>query len=308
MAGGDWSGGRTGDYRTSWHALRGVDVAGLATILRDGIHPSRNSSTRSATGWETAVCLSGSPEISLRNNREANSFVSYTMDPSSLSLALATAGVLAPNGGFTDEHRVPGTVPPDLITAVSGNDTLLATPLTQVQATFETMKPPQAAAYIDRNMRTVAANTASRPGRPAFAASPQLQEFAARSAAGDRLSRDETQHMHRELMGAYSSLLATADNPAPTVRDAVNAVLASAPVKPEVIAWSADDRRQLMSRNAQVARASGTHAALLFAARPEFGVAMRQAPTRSMRAAPTWTAHQPGPDSRRERGFGQEIS
>jgi hypothetical protein len=253
VASTDWSAGLVYNYSVSWHALRGIDLAGLSSVLHEGVRPSRNITPR---GWSNEVCASGSPEMSLRNRREANSFLTYTMNDSSLSFALNAAGRHEPNGGFVDEHRIPFGVSADSVLCVTVNDALLSTKLTAVEASIEPMKPEQAAAYIDRNL-TFAAHLASRNGR-AFAPPHELLDFANRSKAampsGQRLSREETTEMHTAVMRTYAAALATPRNPEPTVGDAVQAALAESPRQPPVLTWNKTHKAELAARSAQISR------------------------------------------------------
>jgi hypothetical protein len=242
---GDWSGGLTGEEAVSWHGLRGVDLAGLASILSTGLQPAE---TLSPDGWRRAVCVSGAPEISLANGCEANSFLNYTMNEASLALALDAPGVYSPNGGYQDEHHVRGVVAAGKVRAVVANDVLLDTPLDEVDAVFEPMKPDQARAYIDRNL-ALAARLAGRAGRDPLSP-PGLRGFAARS---ERLSHAENSRMHAALMQAYTHALDTPGRPAATVGDAVRAVVADAPVQPGTLTWTSEDKRELRSRSVQVA-------------------------------------------------------
>jgi hypothetical protein len=279
VASTDWSAGLVHDQSVSWHALRGVDLAGLATILHEGVRPSRNSTPQ---GWAHEVCASGSPEMSLRNRREARSFLAYTMNDSSLSLALNVAGRWQPNGGFVDEHRIPGPVSPDSVIGLTANDGLLHTRLTAVDATLEPMKPEQAAAYIDRNL-AFATHLAHRNGR-APAPAQALLDFAnqskAATATGQRLTQEETTTMHAAVMATYSAALATPQNPAPTVGDAIQAALAESARRPPVLTWSQTDKKQLQSRNAQVT-------ALRAASYPAMGRAGERAGTGTAPASPS---------------------
>jgi len=280
VTGNDWSAGLVDDASVSWHAVRGIDLAGLASVLEDGVQPSRNMSP---TGWQNAVCVSGSPTASMADGREANSFLAYTMDESSLSLALDAAGSLTPNGGFVDEHRIPGAVPPEAVVGVGANDVLLDTPLRGVAASFEPMKPDRAATYIDRNL-ALAERTAARAGR-ALTPRPELREFAARSRSGQALSRQETQQFHATLMGAYSEALATPQRPSPTVRDALASVLATADAKPRLLAWNRNDKRELQSRSARVAHAAAARTATMgFALYGDQAPGPRRSPERTPRA------------------------
>lgn len=277
MASADWSGGLVHNGDVTWHALRGVDLAGLSSILRDGVQPSRNSSSQ---GLAFEICASGSPEMYLANGREANSFLAYTMNNSSISLALNAPGRHEPNGGFVDERRIPNAVPADSVLGVTLNDALLDTRLTAVEASFETMRPEQSAAYIDRNL-ALPAHLAARSGR-AFTPQPELLDFANRSMAspsGHQLSAAETTQMHKAVMGAYAAALASPTNPEPTVRDALQAVLAESPYRPPVLTWNKTHKTELMARSQQLT-------AFRAASYPTMG--RSRGPTGTAQAGPTY--------------------
>ena len=240
-----------GDPATSWHALRGLDFAGLVSVLKTGLTPTKNSHSGNVSGVEYAVCMSGSPALSHANNREANSFSTYTLNETALSLALTAQGRLAPNGGFVDEHRSVLPIEPSTFKGIALNTALAQTILTEVQVTSEPMKPAVCADYITRTSAWV---TEIAGADALDELGGNLERFREASAQNVALTREETAQLQTQFLAIYAKVLQERLGRQATVLDAVRDTTAQAGVDLPVLLWGDDLKQDIGRKNAAIAR------------------------------------------------------
>lgn len=228
----------------AWHAIRGYDFAGLEGMLQSGLLPAENQQ-------DYSVSVSVSPEQAWSNGREANSFYAYTLQDG-ISLAIEQKSPLYPSGshgGFVDEARL-ASVAPEAISGVFLPEEALNRPLTQLATRHEARKPLQARQFIKRTLEHIQ----DLGGKLSDNANVLIEDCLATSASGQYLTAEQSLTLETSLMQAYSDVLTDRLGIAqPTVSDALRVVFDRAKTKPSTYVYSAEQKREIGSRNASIA-------------------------------------------------------
>jgi hypothetical protein len=137
-----------------WHALRGIDLAGLAEALDSGIKPTNQGGAYNASGSHTAVALSRSPVISRVTGRGPMSLRGYTFS-GSISLAVTKPNDLIYefDSGFDDEVRVGHVIHPDQILAVMIPSELADMPLHRIRTNATLPRSVVVPGLVERTVR-----------------------------------------------------------------------------------------------------------------------------------------------------------
>ena len=235
------------DPNTAWHAIRGFDFAGLEAMLEDGLLPSDNQQ-------DSAVCMSASPQLAWSTGREANSFYAYTLQDG-ISLAIGQEYPQYPtgnHGGFVDEVRQQ-RVEASAIKGIMLPEKSIDTPLGEVATTHEARKPLKAQHYIERTIQHIADLGGQIDDQALDLVSVALEK----SLAGNILDKDTSAGVERAFMTAYADTLTQMygiENP--TVGDILKIIFDKAQVKPEVFAYTDEQKREIGTANAKIAAKS----------------------------------------------------
>ncbi|MGX1249486.1 hypothetical protein RKD48_001997 [Streptomyces ambofaciens] len=234
----------TDDKSVKWHALRGVDLAGLESILTSGLPHT----FQDAQGGVN-LSLSGSPAEDLELGRDMSSFLQYTMDPSCLSVAVRDPSASHRPYRFEDEYASTAGIDPSAVLGVAAHDRTLVSPLSGTYPVFESMR---SARWLDYRQRNIAW-TARTCGRSAAdELTQQLEHYRAIIEGGSELSTTEFAKAQRVILGTYASHLRTQTGREPTVADAVNDVMRRSGVTVPVLTWDDEVKKSMQSKNTQI--------------------------------------------------------
>ncbi|MGI5346703.1 hypothetical protein ACQEU8_00685 [Streptomyces sp. CA-250714] len=256
----------TEDDSVKWHAFRGIDLAALESTLSVGLPRSfQNQQGR----WN--ISLSGSPGESFRSGREFQSFLTYTMNPSCLAVAVRTTNARHEPREFQDEYHSISPIEPSQVVGVTAHDGTIDSRLSDVNPNFETMHPHRCLDYLQRNT----AWTARVCGQTvADELTQRLQPYRQKTEAGIDLNYAETAAVQKVFLGAYASQLRNIIGREPTVSDAVSDVMQRSGRVIPVLSWDNQTLQSLQRKNNQIAAAhSVSRAANTFT--PSFGEIMR---------------------------------
>ncbi|TXL83468.1 hypothetical protein [Streptomyces sp. IB2014 016-6] len=167
----------TEDESVKWHALRGVDLAGLESILTSGLPHTFQDAQRGVN-----LSLSGSPAEDLDLGRDMGSFLQYTMNPSCLSVAVRIPSVShRPDGGFEDEYASTADIDPSAVLGVAAHDRTLDSPLSGTDPVFE---PMRSARWLDYQQRNIAWTAKTCGQSAADELTQQLQPYREKNESG----------------------------------------------------------------------------------------------------------------------------
>jgi len=239
----------TEDTSVKWHAFRGIDLAQLESTLTSGLPRSYQDQEGGRN-----ISLSGSPAQSFRNGHEINSFLTYTMNPSRLAVAVRTdTGHYAPHWGFQDEYHSPFPIAPPQIVGVTAYAETLSSSLSDLTPGIEPMRAHRCLDYLQRNMEW----TARVCGQDAADRLTQrLQPHRHKTESGLALGHSETADIQRAVLGTYASYLRDKIGREPAVSDAVSDVMQRSGIYPALLSWGTRAKQNLLSRNAQIAAAN----------------------------------------------------
>ncbi len=204
-----------------WHAVRGVDVAGLVDILSHGLKPSKSwvaKGTSTGSAIEHTISLSASPYYAIANSRYPGSFLNYSMRPGAISLSVDYGAAVASNGdygGFIDEVRDRSAgLPAESVKGIMVPADMIDTPLEQISVGYEPRKQSQAAAYMERNIRMI-----NRLAGTFF--EDELRTLGELTTANstDQLTREQNQLLEGLLASQYNRILQSQGVQAPTIQD-----------------------------------------------------------------------------------------
>ncbi|MEV6350881.1 hypothetical protein [Actinoplanes sp. NPDC051851] len=223
------------DPSITWHAFRPMDLGFLEKTAREGLP----TSSRLPSGW-WSLCVSGSPGTSVKEGHGIDSFLSYTMAPTRLAVAVRATETGRPEPGllfFNDEYLMTRPTPPSGIVAVAGNDRMLATPLTQLRLDPNAMERTRQFDYLQSNIDWI--------GR---VCGPEVKErlqqrYLPPMPAGEgrgQISADSTASRQASILREAAGHLRAELGREPTVADAVEHTLRRAGSVATIVAW--DDR------------------------------------------------------------------
>jgi len=250
----------TEDDSVKWHAMRGMDFAALERMLTRGLPCSYQDT---AAGWN--MSLSGSPAESFKKSREANSFYFYTMNESSLSLALRVDADFAPHGGYQDEYHTRTDIEPSRILGIAIHDKTARSRLSDMRPDISPNLPRRCLDYQERSVAWVA-ETFGQTAAEGLA--EQLHAYRQKSEDGHELTREENSQMQYLVLETYASHLRGRIGREPTVGDAVNEAIVRTGHTDTVsiLPWNAEAKSRIGSQNSLIARAAyarsayaGTH-------------------------------------------------
>jgi hypothetical protein len=209
------------DGTVGWHALRGYNFAGLASVLEDGLKPSLNGGGERI---EQVVCLSASPRISSENNRLSNSFYEYSLKKG-ISLGVkfsGNRGAIRSYGGFEDEIRESTGVDPQRIKYILIPEADLKRPLLDLPAGLHEQRKPEAVIGHIETTRQHLKQLGYDDLAESFQEAAKL--YIEQSREGNHLSRAETDSLERLVIDQYRVAL-TNGSAEPTLEDALNMVI-----------------------------------------------------------------------------------
>lgn len=231
----------------AWHALRGYDFAGLASILSKGLFPSANQQ-------DYKVCLSASPTVSHDRGREASSFYAYTLgDGISIAFDLEPGTNIyntTSYGGFSDEIRglALETIRPERIVGIMIPESSASTKLSAVRTRREARKPKQMALYLSRTLDHI-----SELGGDPTSIDPGILELIQRSVdLKEIVSEDISAQLEAQIMRCYSNAVRNKYGiEEPTIADMLAVLLKNYPV--EVVVFTDGQKTEIGQKNAKFA-------------------------------------------------------
>lgn len=235
------------DPSIRWHALQPMDLGFLERTISKGLP----ASFKRPSGW-WSLCVSGSPAKSIKDGHEFASFLSYTMEPSRVSVAIRTDKTDRPEPNrqwFADEYLTTQSTPPAGIVAVAVNDQTLVSSLSKVRLNPHALEFDRQFDYlqssIDWTGRVCGQATADKLQQKVL---PPLPPGEHRLRGVCQETADKQMVILREVASHLQAELGRE----PTVADAIDRTIRRAGRSIPLLVWDDQTKRALMDINSQV--------------------------------------------------------